>query len=144
MKEPETLPETWRALIRWLADTYHHGALYPMAARVGVSSGVIDQWEKGVVKTPSYASIVKVAQAYDIDPTRLLPFAVPPEVRHILTPPPPRPRARTPRPIRGGSGQAAPLPSVPAVDTLPLIRRRPRPRVHIWGLPAWAPTRLAA
>jgi hypothetical protein len=55
MKEPETLPETWRALIRWLADTYHHGALYPMAARVGVSSGVIDQWEKGVVKTPSYA-----------------------------------------------------------------------------------------
>jgi hypothetical protein len=104
--------KSWKALIRSLAERYHDGHFYPMAARVQVSSGLVDQWKRGVVRTPSLGSIYKVASAYNLEPLDLLRFG---------------------RPLGGGSifGRTLPLP--PLADVLPLIRQAWR---YLWG-PGW-------
>lgn len=55
------------ALILWLAEKHHDGAIYPMAARTGLSPAILDRWSKNNVKNPSPASLQKLCDAYGLD-----------------------------------------------------------------------------
>jgi DNA-binding transcriptional regulator YdaS (Cro superfamily) len=44
---------TFQELIRDLALRYHRGRFLPMASRIGVSSALVDQWKRGIVRRPS-------------------------------------------------------------------------------------------
>ena len=57
------LPE----LVRWLAEKHHHGAIYPMAEKIGLSSATMDKWAKGTVKNPELESLKLMAEAYRLD-----------------------------------------------------------------------------
>jgi DNA-binding XRE family transcriptional regulator len=55
------------ALIRALAAAYHDRHYYPMARRIGVSAGTVQQWENGMIKVPTVATLRRVAEAYTLD-----------------------------------------------------------------------------
>lgn len=55
------------SLIRWLADTYHRGSLFRLAARVGVSGGLPWHWAGNIVKTPDLKILKRIAELYDLD-----------------------------------------------------------------------------
>lgn len=57
----------FQGLIHWLAAEYHAGHFYPIAARTGVSAGLIDQWKRGVVGRPKPESVAKLLKAYPLD-----------------------------------------------------------------------------
>ena len=58
---------TFPALIRGLAARHHETHLYPMAARIGVSSGTVQQWENGMIKAPTIPALRLLADAYELD-----------------------------------------------------------------------------
>jgi transcriptional regulator with XRE-family HTH domain len=87
--DPDT--QTFDALIRWLAATYHDGVIYQMAQRVGISPALADRWSKGLVQRPTMASVQKLCRAYDLDLVSILRLPggpLPPEAIALL------PRAR--------------------------------------------------
>lgn len=63
-----SLPELMAALRK----KYHGGALYPMAKRIGVSLGAVQQWDNGMIRQPGVPSLERLARAYDLDLTDLL------------------------------------------------------------------------
>lgn len=117
---------TWRKLIHTLAARHHDGHYYPIAARVRVSAGLVDQWKRGVVRTPSLTSVMKVARAYDLELIDLVALAG---------------GRRMSRPISGGSSAdgTPPLSIAEALSLLSdIVRRWLR---HPWvARPAYAPT----
>lgn len=62
----------FKALIHWLADKHHDGAIYPMAERIGISSALADKWAHGTVKQPSVPSLRKLCRAYHLDFMKVL------------------------------------------------------------------------
>src|SRR5262245_41992787 len=54
------------SLIRWLADTYHGGHVYPISKRAGVSSAITDRWRHGVIRQPRLETVRKVCDAYNL------------------------------------------------------------------------------
>lgn len=63
---------SFRDLVRWIAAEYHSGKFYPIAGRVGVSAGLVDQWKRGAVKRPSIDSVTKLCRAYDLNASWVL------------------------------------------------------------------------
>lgn len=55
------------SLVRWLADKYHDGAIYPMGARTGLSPAILQRWADGNVKSPTLLAVVKFSDAYGLD-----------------------------------------------------------------------------
>jgi hypothetical protein len=55
------------ALIRALKDRYDDGKLYPMAAKIGVALGTVQQWEDGMIKVPTVPTLRLLADAYGLD-----------------------------------------------------------------------------
>jgi len=55
------------ALVHWIADTYHDGAVYPIAARTRLSPGILARWAGDSVKTPRLDSVVRFADAYQLN-----------------------------------------------------------------------------
>lgn len=107
---------TFRALIHWLAERYHGGHFFPMAERIGVSSALVDQWQRGVVKRPTIVSVEKLCAAYDLELVVVL---------RLVTSPPPRP-TRKPLPIAGGS-DAFPIQQGPGTPGTPPLESHPNP-----------------
>lgn len=54
------------ALVRWLADTYHRGAVYHVGASVGISQSTVDKWVRGRA-TPTIDLLAKLCGAYKVD-----------------------------------------------------------------------------
>jgi transcriptional regulator with XRE-family HTH domain len=116
------------SLIRWIAETYHQGRFFPMAARIGVSSALIDQWKRGIIKSPRLESIEQLCEAYELDFDK---------VRKML-----RPRARAVKVLMlaaalvgacSAPASAQPLPvaeEVPDQTHYVKRRRRRRARLH--------------
>lgn len=96
------------SLIRALKDKYHDGKLYPMAAKIGVALGTVQQWENGMIKNPQPPTLRLLSRAYGLNFNDLVDMTSPPPALA----PPVRRRRRRPVPIRGGS--AATL--LPALD----------------------------
>jgi transcriptional regulator with XRE-family HTH domain len=68
------------ALIRWIADKHHHGAVHPIHKRMGVSPATVQLWARGGVKNPNVESLERLCDAYKLDFTF---------VRRLLRPPAP-------------------------------------------------------
>jgi len=138
--------KTWAEMIRWLAERHHGGHIYPIAARVQVSAGLVDQWAKGIVKTPSFESVTKVCAAYGLELLLMMHFAAPPAMRKHMAPKPPRRPKKAP--LSGGSGAALPLPveeSDPArTNAMPLIGPTRKPLHKVWGASAFYSRQRAA
>jgi hypothetical protein len=95
------------ALIRWIADHHHDGAVYPMHARLGVSPALVQLWVTGGVKTPTLDYLERLCIAYSLD------FAF---VRNLI-----RKRSRYAAPIGGGSAAGGTTPLANLAEILPLI-----------------------
>ena len=78
---------TFQALVRWLADAHHRGAVYRVATSAGLAPSTAAKWRHGYVKAPRNDTLRKLCAAYD------LPFS---EVVALPVSDPPR------RPRRGG------------------------------------------
>lgn len=149
-----SLPELMAALRK----KYHGGSLYPMAKRVGVSLGAVQQWDNGMIRQPGVPSLERLARAYDLDRSDLLALVYGGADR------PPLPRGKAPRrqgrravrslllalaagiagwlgwPSESGAAQVTTLHDVQVVESLSLIRRWRR--WLAWGLlspdrPVW-------
>lgn len=96
------------SLIRALKHKYHDGKLYPMAAKIGVALGTVQQWENGMIKNPQPPTLRLLSRAYGLNFNDLVDMTSPPPALA----PPVRRRRRRPVPIRGGSAVA----QLPAVD----------------------------
>ena len=46
------------ALIHWIAEKYHGGAVHPIHEKVGISPALVQLWSKGGVKNPSLESLI--------------------------------------------------------------------------------------
>jgi transcriptional regulator with XRE-family HTH domain len=62
----------FRGLVCWLARKHHRGHVHPIAARIGVSPGLVNQWKHGAVRNPTLRSLVKLSRAYDLDLNEVL------------------------------------------------------------------------
>lgn len=135
MPQDITGVKTYKALIRWLAERHHAGHFFPMAERIGVSSALVDQWKRGVVKNPTIESITKLCLAYDLDLLAVLRLVT----ARISRPP------RDLSSISGGSALGSTPQVRDKIDDLPLIRRilRGYIRALLWPTlpqpcPQWA------
>jgi len=93
------------ALIHWIADKHHGGAIHPIHEKVGVSPALVQLWAKGGVKNPSLENLDRLCAAYHLD------FGF---VRSLLR--------RRLHPIAGGSGEGGTPPLAKLAEVLPLIR----------------------
>jgi hypothetical protein len=59
--------EDFPALIHWLAEKYHDGAVHPIHEKVGVSPALVQLWSKGGVKNPSLENLDRLCAAYHLD-----------------------------------------------------------------------------
>jgi len=73
---PDTV-HTWQDLVLWLADTYHHGKVYPMAKRTRTSAGTVRQWADGIIQVPKLETALAVSLAYDVPQDVILRVARP-------------------------------------------------------------------
>lgn len=143
----------FRALIHWIAEEYHAGHFYPIAARTGVSAGLIDQWKRGIVGKPRPESVAKLLRAYPLDPQWVLSL-IPSDYAGLLPPPKRGKRKATAMVVAALSvlGMAstamgstgAPLPATTGADALRdggIMSRRRRPlRSYGWPfMPALRP-----
>jgi hypothetical protein len=95
------------ALIRWIADKYHGGAVHPIHARIDVSPSLVQLWVHGGVKNPNLEHLERLCAVYHLD----FPF-----VRGLLL------RTRRPvHPIAGGSSEGGTAPLANLAEILPLI-----------------------
>ena len=114
-------------LVRWIADTHHEGAVFPIAARARLSAAIIARWGHDAVKTPRLDSVIQLAEAYSLDSRDVLTLvyrALEDELarqRKLMTRE--LTRRRRPRaPIAGGSGAAQPLPAATSPKQPPSYR----------------------
>ena len=106
------------ALIRWIAETYHGGAVHPIHEKVGVSPALVQLWATGGVRNPTLENLDRLCAAYELNFTF---------VRGLLR--------QRPHPIAGGSSDGGPLPLPNLAEILPLIGRWLRARVTVWAWP---------
>lgn len=86
------------ALMKALKERHHGGKLYPMAAKVGVALGTVQQWENGLIRHPSPQTMRLLADAYGLDFGALI---------DLTSPPVPKRARRLARTIRGVAALAA-------------------------------------
>lgn len=55
------------ALVRYLADKYHGGSVYPMTDRTGLSNATLNKWVHSRVASPDLVSLFKLADGYGED-----------------------------------------------------------------------------
>ena len=65
MKQPQ-VPD-FPSLIRWVADTFHDGAVLPISRKIGVSPAIVALWVNGVVKNPTITNLERLCEAYFLD-----------------------------------------------------------------------------
>lgn len=115
------------ALVHWIADTYHDGAVYPIAARTRLSPGILARWAGDSVKTPRLDSVVRFADAYQLNSQDVLTLVYRSleldlaRQRKLITNEIKRRRPRGP--IAGGSGTALPLPDAGTPNNSPSYRK---------------------
>jgi hypothetical protein len=92
--------EKFEELIRWLADTYHRGALYPIAKRCKINHALVDHWSKGLVAQPTLSTVLRLCNGYELDPIEVLSLLAGYDLRkgpQPLNEPIPRGRRRQPK-----------------------------------------------
>jgi len=74
-------PADLKALVLSMAERYHEGSIFPMAARTGLSAATMDKWSKGIVKSPDITSLAQFAEAYQLEPREVIEIAMRPPRR---------------------------------------------------------------
>src|SRR5262249_15466404 len=68
-----------------LAQHEHDGAVYPMAAKIGISPAIVARWAQGNVRNPTIESVAKVCRAYRLDFVKVTKMLARPFLGVLLT-----------------------------------------------------------
>lgn len=133
MPKAPVLPELHglSELTRWIADTYHEGVLLPIAEKLGVSSAVVYQWEKGQTRTGHPATLSRLAEAYGLDLGDVLRVVTKPRRASVsLRAMSDKGRPRVRRNYRNNYGQRWSMRGIMSTRRARRMRRRLRIGVH--------------
>jgi hypothetical protein len=70
--------DTFQDLIAWIATTWHKGKIYPIAKRCHINHALMDHWSKGLVLEPKLPTVLRLCDAYELDPIDVLNLLVAP------------------------------------------------------------------